>query len=471
MRISELKPFNQAVSWLLGALMLAGTSMAGGLDPALPCPLDLTPFYVQTFLPDGSDSPYHGFAGLKIIDGLPFHIDGKIVVYGQEYADRGETYSYALTGIKIGHKFDELHVIHAGDWRDYYGCPVATLRLHYADGTMHDFTIRFDFQVNDWNRLLTEDAEIIADPETKIVWRGPGVVEGTGRLFKSVLHNPFPQKKVDSMDVISDRSGMAYVLVAATIAQRDPKRAVTPPLPRLPSRNFAGSMNVHVVDAVTGAPIAGAKVYPAMSFSDVSLVADNVLTGPDGIALIKYPKPDARDLRIRIACAGYLGNQDKWENGWDGASVPSDFTVQLTHGHDPTQDDQRVTGHWKPASGSPADADLKSIQLYLKPKLGPPPFPSDANTPEKKQAWLQNWTSTEAGRKFAEMVQRKKLLEINSDGTFSGEAVAPGDYLLVCASNAQPERPLVQRDVYVPPNAGSDPAPPNDLGEIEVGAP
>jgi hypothetical protein len=162
------------------------------IDPTLPAVIDLKPFYTRAFLPDGSDSMFHGYAGRQVIDGLPFDIDGKIALFGKENADRNRDYPNEISAIKIGHKFDELHLVHAVEWREYYGCPVATVRLHYADGTRYDFPIRFDFQVNDWSRLFTEDAEIIADPDTKIIWRGAGTAEGTGRLFKSVLRNPFP---------------------------------------------------------------------------------------------------------------------------------------------------------------------------------------------------------------------------------------------------------------------------------------
>ena len=105
------------------------------------------------------------------------------------------------------------------------------LRLHYADGTSHDFTLRYNYQVIDWARLLSEEQEIIADPDTKIIWRGPGVYKGTGRLFKSVLRNPYPDKLVDSLDLISTRSRASYTLVAATVAKSDPQREVTAPMP------------------------------------------------------------------------------------------------------------------------------------------------------------------------------------------------------------------------------------------------
>lgn len=324
---------------ILAAGCLTKSNRAQETDANLPYALDLKPFYEKVFQdPDGADSSYRGYAGRKIIDGLPFDIAGQIVLFGKSAAERHVDHPDAVSGIKIDRKFDELHLIHAAQWREYDGCPVAIVRLHYADGTHHDFSIRDKFQIDDWNRLLTENDEIVADPDTKIIWRGAGVYKGTGRLFKSMLHNPFPEKKVDTMDIISTHSLMSYTLVAATVAQSDPHRAVTAPLPLYPSRQFDGTLNVHVVDKETGEPIVGAQVDTAWVIQDVSLVGDSVLTGTNGIATVKYPVSDTKDLRVEISKSGYLTCDDNWNNGWDGGSVPTDMTYKLAPARDPSLD-------------------------------------------------------------------------------------------------------------------------------------
>jgi hypothetical protein len=252
------------------------------------------------------------------------------VLFGNSAAERNAVLPNQIEGIKIGRKFDELHLIHAMKWREYYGCPVATIRLNYEDGTHHDFPIRSGLQVSDWNRLLTENEEIVADQDTKIIWRGPGAWKGTGRLFKSVLHNPFPDKKVASMDIISTHSSASYALAAATVAQSDPNRKITPPRPLYPSRQFDGSLKVLLLDRKTGAPVAGAEVYTAWVTEDVSLVGDPVLSSSNGIALVKYPIGKTQDLRIMVSNKGYQICDDNWTNAWSGESIPQNITYQLT---------------------------------------------------------------------------------------------------------------------------------------------
>jgi hypothetical protein len=311
------------------AQTLDANSETGGAQP-----IDLSKFYTKQYqAADGSDSKLKGYSGRKMIDGLPFDISGQISLYGKESAERGMNYAQAVTGIPIGRKFDELHLIHLVNWREYPGCPVATLRLHYTDGTSADIAIRYGVHVIDWTRLDSEDAETLTDPHTKIIWRGAGGALGPVRLFKTVLGNPFPRKPVKTLDLISAGSGSNYDLFAATIAPHDPKRVLTPPMPPLPSRNFAGAMTVRVIDKQTGEPIEGAEIYPAMVIGNFSLVADNAITGKDGTAVIKYPKDaklGAKDMRIKITKPGYGDCELHWMNGWQAGQIPDDITYRLS---------------------------------------------------------------------------------------------------------------------------------------------
>jgi uncharacterized GH25 family protein/thiol-disulfide isomerase/thioredoxin len=296
-------------------------------DGTLPFIVDLAPFYSKVFAgPEDPNSNFKGYFGRKIVDGLPFDVNGECLLYGKSNAERGKVCRNEVSGIKIGRKFDELHLIHAVQWREYYGCPVASIRLHYADGASSDFEIRYNFQVNDWARLLSEEREIIDDPDTKIIWRGPGVYKGTGRLFETVLHNRFPDKKVDSMDIISTRTRASYVLVAATVADGDPHREVTAPMPLEPGGNFDGVLKVRVVDKETGAPMAGAEVYPSMIVDDEGVVADPILASTNGVALVKYPVSRTSSVWVEVSKAGYLGRNGYWQSG----SIPDEITYRLT---------------------------------------------------------------------------------------------------------------------------------------------
>ena len=328
----------------------AGSETIAAAANSLPCAVDLTPYYGKKY----KATDRGGFSGHQIVDGLPFEMGGEFTLYGKANADRGNAAKTEVTGIKIGCRFDELHLMHVVQWREYFGCPVAIIRLHYADDTTSDLSIRYNYQVNDWNRLLTEENEIIADPDTKIIWRGPGIYKGTARLFKSVLKNPFPAKEVASMDVISTRSRASYTLIAATVARHDPHRAVTPAMPLEPGRNFDGVLKVTVLDKETGAPLVGADVYPFMTVDAEGVVADPILTSTNGVALVKYPVGRTSSMGVEVSKAGFLGRYGNWQSG----AVPNSITYSLSVAK------ASIQGFVVNAAGPPVAGALVRINNY-----------------------------------------------------------------------------------------------------------
>jgi 5-hydroxyisourate hydrolase-like protein (transthyretin family) len=328
-------------------LPLGAQTPAAGNSPAietakagdsLPCVLSLKPPYTA-----GVDGTHKGYLGRKTVDGLPFDVSGESVLDGKCNAVRGNNSPKEMTGVKVGRKFDELHLLHSVQWSEYHGCPVALIRLHYTDGSSHDFQIRYGVQVRDWNRLLSEEQEIISDPDTKIIWRGEGIYQGTSRLFKSVLRNPSPDKPVDSLDVISTSSRASYVLNAATVAKSDPQRAVTPALPLEPSRNFDGVLKVTVVDDKTGAPMAGADVYPSMSIDGDGVVADPILTDSNGVVTVKYPVSQTSYAGVEVSKDGYAEQRGNWQKD----NIPEETTIRL-------ETVPKITGVVRTPNGQPA---------------------------------------------------------------------------------------------------------------------
>jgi len=306
---------------LAGMFSLSCVTGAKADDGTLPFALDLKPFYNYPFVTaSGTNRPYHEMFGRQVIDGLPFELDGKLLMDGRN--DNGKP---VVSGIKIGREFAELHLVHTAQWHEYHGCPIATIRLHYADGASHDFALRYDDQVMA-NRLLTEEKEILTDPDSKLVWRGPGPNKGESRLVKTILQNPFPNKRVDTMEVVSTHSRASYVLVAATVAARDSGRPVTSPVPlNQPEWSFDGVLTVHVVNDATGTPLAGADVYPHMDVDDFGVVADPILTASNGVALVKYPVSRTSYVGVTVTVKGLQQHSETWQRG----NIPEEMTCRL----------------------------------------------------------------------------------------------------------------------------------------------
>src|SRR6185369_2098892 len=107
--------------------------------------------------------------------------------------------------------------------------------------------------VRDWQRLHSEEKESLADTNSKIVWKGEPrtkAMSSAVRIFKTRFLNPFPEKTVLTLDVISTLRMASYDLVAATVANRDTNRPTTKSLVAAP-RKFGRKVTVRVIDAVT----------------------------------------------------------------------------------------------------------------------------------------------------------------------------------------------------------------------------
>ena len=283
------------------------------LTSAEPLTLDLSPFFWERFVtPERTNMELVTVSGRQMFDGLPFQVDGRACLYGRDlaYQRRRPASAYPdIIGVKVGRAFDELHLLHATQFTDLEGETVAKVRFNYADGTRHEFPIAYGGQVRDWQRLQSEAKEIYTDPDTKVVWRGPGVArfKSTTRMSKTRLVNPFPEKAVLTIDFVSTGKVASYDVAAATVASRDPNRPVTPPIPLdRPERDFDGSLMVRVVDEA-GQPIEGVLVGPNISVagSPSATVTTPLYTSADGTGTVRYPKHES-------ACIYFTVDKEGW---------------------------------------------------------------------------------------------------------------------------------------------------------------
>lgn len=297
--------------WLALSAWLGGGWNLPGAD--VPTMLDLSPFFWERFVtPERTNMEMVSVAGRREFDGIPFQVDGRACLYGRLLAGQRNRPASAypdITGVPVGRPFAELHLLHATQFTDREGETVATVRLNYADGTRHDFPMVYGGHVRDWQRLQSEEKETYTDPGTKVVWRGPGVArfKSTTRMSKTVLANPFPRKTVATVDFLSAGKAASYDVAAATVANRDSARPVTPPVPPdRPERRFDGRMQVLVTDEA-GRPIEGVLVTPniAVAGSLCATVATPFYTSADGSGTVRYPKNES-------ACLYFTARKDGW---------------------------------------------------------------------------------------------------------------------------------------------------------------
>jgi peroxiredoxin len=314
------------------ALLLILTTAA---PAAQPLPLDLSRFqHTSFFNPNLKGPPSALPRGVQTIDGLPFQFTGRAQFAGQIHNSRNQPGLESATGIAVGTRFDELHLVHHAFWPDENGKAIATIRLNYTDGSSAEIPIQYGNHVRDWMRLPSEASEALGDPNTKIFWRGehPTSTQNLGatiRLFKSTIENPNPGKEVATMDVVSTGAQSSYALVAATVAPRDPNRPVSPAVPPLEDWKFDGELKLLVVDAESGEPLDGAVIEPGMSVAGAGVVGTPMTTANGGKATFPFRKSQTSSLWLTARRDGYGGARVSWSNK---DSIPAEHTFKLSAG-------------------------------------------------------------------------------------------------------------------------------------------
>jgi peroxiredoxin len=315
------------------ALLVAFTAVHA--RAAQPLPLDLSRFqHTSFFNPNLKGPPSALPKGVQTIDGLPFQFTGRAQFAGQIHDSRNQPGHQSATGIAVGTRFDELHLVHHAFWPDENGKAIATIRLNYTDGSSAEIPIQYGNHVRDWMRLPSESSEALGDPNTKIFWRGehPTSTQNLGatiRLFKSTLDNPNPGKEVATMDVVSTGAQSSYALVAATVAPRDPNRPVSPAVPPIEDWKFDGELKLLVVDAESGQPLDGAVIEPGMSVAGAGVVGTPMTTPKDGSVVFKFRKSQTGYLSLSVRRDGYGGSRVSWSNK---DSIPAEHTFKLSAG-------------------------------------------------------------------------------------------------------------------------------------------
>jgi beta-lactamase regulating signal transducer with metallopeptidase domain/uncharacterized GH25 family protein len=272
--------------------------------------LDLSPHGRLLTAPDSLGHIYDAIAGQPTFDGLPFNLSTAVILYGDlDGAMCG--FPEQVSGIPVGRTFDELHLLHVTRNFEAPGTPVARIRLNYRDGSHHEFTIRYAYEVRKHTHTIYEQQESLLDTEnTKIVWRS--VNKGTGRntnsrLIETTFRNPHPEREVVSLDAITTHSLASYAMLAATVSRTNPARPVTPGL-----RGQDGEHDTRKTFAVTvvdpsGKPVRDARVLPEFGNNAVDILA----TDANGRATVYYGAK-TRQLTISVYVHGFSMIRGIW---------------------------------------------------------------------------------------------------------------------------------------------------------------
>jgi hypothetical protein len=210
-----------AIIVVLAVRKRGSSDMAESLPLPNPVPIDLGTFYdveQSTFNAPGCWQAVP--RGLQTLGNVPFQIDGLIQLWGRGPAGMGRNYRERVDNLPVSGKFETLYVLHGASFATEDGTPIAEVVIRYKDGSSATNQIEFGTHVRDWWQPRKEQHPTANEEHSKVVWRSnfPGLPSWAKslRLFGTALPNPQPRKEVASVDLVSTKSQVTWVVLAIT---------------------------------------------------------------------------------------------------------------------------------------------------------------------------------------------------------------------------------------------------------------
>jgi hypothetical protein len=305
------------------ALIAAGSALALPLYAGQVQPLDLKPFV--------GPSPFETIhadwllpRGRQVLDGTPFQIDGVILLYANNSAQRTRPGRTNVTDIPVRQRFERLHLLSGSHSSASDGTLIATLRLRYVDGSDAALAIRYGEQVRNWFGPWHKEDRPLKDPNAREVWRAQcspaAMTDDYIRLFHVVLTNPAPDKEVKSLSLESARKPAGLMVAAISVgpshapALPDTQAALKSPYPDLRPRSGELVRSEGTVQGNDGSPIGNAlvRVIGARDFNmrysesvaEGSVVGAEVTTDADGHFTLPA-LPDNKLYGLLVAAHGF----------------------------------------------------------------------------------------------------------------------------------------------------------------------
>jgi hypothetical protein len=327
---------------LWAACALLTTSLAGGAEP--PEPLDLKAVL--------GDWPFSSLGadwmlpkGKQVLDGVPFQIDGAILLNATNSVQRSRPGKFKVEHIAVGRHFEKLHLLAASDSNAKEGVTVGIIRLQYGDGSEDTLVVRSIEHVAPWLAPCHNDEpENTQSAKTPIAWVGQHSSAAQSdkffRLFHVTLPNPHPDKQVTELSFESPKTQAGLITVAISTGPAEADRladTITPrknPLPDVQPRSGELVAGRGLVKSLAGEPLSGARVRVAavrkLDSNDNSSSTSDPAVGTEAFAdadgrFTLPPLPDDHLYRLLAAADGF---QLGWYRGLDPKADPIEIRLK-----------------------------------------------------------------------------------------------------------------------------------------------
>ncbi|MGZ5528938.1 MAG: carboxypeptidase regulatory-like domain-containing protein [Limisphaerales bacterium] len=271
--------------------------------------------------------------GDHIFDGVPWKIDGVILLYGSNPVQKTKPARTNVNDIPVGRKFEVLHLLAGAQQTSSDGTVIAKVHLNYIDGTEATLDIGYANQVLNYIGPWHKADKPLKDKTVHQAWHaqfGPSANNDEYlRLFHVPLNNPHPDKDVRAISLQSAKKAAALMVAAITVGSSNQQSLPNDdlgkaPFPDLRPRSGELATGEGFVYTPDGKPISGAlaKVVAARNYSSGTLTENEndaeATTDSNGHFALRN-LPDDNAYRVLIAAAGF---QPYVYHGIDAKSDP-----------------------------------------------------------------------------------------------------------------------------------------------------
>jgi hypothetical protein len=156
-------------------------------------------------------------SGIQTFGDVEFDARGVVQLSGRAPAEQlSVRFPKAIEGIAVGQHARRIHFLHAAGWASPMGTVIGHYVVRYADGQAQEIPIVYGEDVRDWWTHANEAGRGSAEP----VWSGPNTTSSTGpkvSLYVTSWSNPFPDRKIETIDFTSTMENAAPFVVAITL--------------------------------------------------------------------------------------------------------------------------------------------------------------------------------------------------------------------------------------------------------------
>jgi len=184
--------------------------------------IDLTDYYNSALNDNIHHKPGNTLSdlpsGIQEFDKISFDVRGVIQLAGNRSAEITTlVYPEKVSGIPIDMNGSAIHFLHASAWNiDAEKMGIGEYKINYSDGQSVSLPLVYRENIWDWWGNLSEIGQASA-------WRGKNErTTSVGqhiRLFHLSWENPFPEKTILSLDLISNCKGPGPMIIAITVSE------------------------------------------------------------------------------------------------------------------------------------------------------------------------------------------------------------------------------------------------------------